>query len=700
MALVRALNTAVGGLRSQQTRIDQIGDNLANSTTTGFKAGRVEFHTLLSQTMSFGSAPQGQLGGIDPIQIGLGTTVAETSRNFNQGELQVTGINSDLAVDGAGFFIMRDVTGQRVLSRDGSLSINPLHQLHNPANGMIVQGLMADLTNFTLVSGGPVVNITIPVGNVTTAVATATSSFDGNLNGGGPQALNGTVLESEVYVNLTTSAAAVSSTPLIDLGRTPATGGPNVDFGLDLGDTIFVNVKKGGRPLPQKRFLVGTSPNGFDGYGTTFGQLISFLNRATGINTGVSELLTSAVRDSDNNPTTPGTFGTATALVTTGTTITGVRQTGVDFGSEGVRVGDILRFNTGQGAGQIARVSSISTTSTTNDTINFSAALSSTIPQPAVGDQFSVHEPPRVAIGNGTSGVTTNGSAAGVVRVAGNAGLANQLTDLVLATSDGINMGPFFTRNNADGESTVTNATFFDSNGAPHVVELTFVLETKGGANPSTNTSPGNNFRFFAESTDSRFLSGTSIAGTDRVVGTGIISFTTGGQFMAQNPGAAVSLSIPNTGAATPFVVSPQFSSLTGFSDSQSQVFMDSQDGFGLGTLSDFNIQADGTVIGLFTNGLTRPIARVLLGRVANNNGLSILGQNNYGLAANSGTLIVGKAGTLGLGQVRGGLLEASNVDFAQEFTNLIVSQRAFQADARVITTADAMLDELVNIVR
>ena len=62
MALVRALNSSIGGLRAQQFKIDTIGDNLANSTTTAFKAGRVEFKTLLSQTVSFGTAPQGFLG--------------------------------------------------------------------------------------------------------------------------------------------------------------------------------------------------------------------------------------------------------------------------------------------------------------------------------------------------------------------------------------------------------------------------------------------------------------------------------------------------------------------------------------------------------------------------------------------------------------------------------------------------------------
>jgi flagellar hook-basal body protein len=129
MALIRALNTAIAGLRSQQFRIDTIGDNLANSTTTGFKASRVNFENALTQTLSFGTAPQGFLGGIDPEQIGLGVTVASTTRNFTQGELEITGRASDLAIDGAGFFILRDAQGSSTFTRDGSFTINPANLL-------------------------------------------------------------------------------------------------------------------------------------------------------------------------------------------------------------------------------------------------------------------------------------------------------------------------------------------------------------------------------------------------------------------------------------------------------------------------------------------------------------------------------------------------------------------------------------------
>ena len=222
MALIRAMNTSISGLRSQGYRIDTIGDNLANSTTTSFKTARVGFQTMLSQTLRFGTSPQGFLGGIDPQQIGLGVNVGSTTRNFNQGELENTGIASDLGVDGDGFFVLSDQAGGQVYSRDGAFTINPANLLHNPSNGYVVQGIQADLETFTIASGAPVQALEIPIGNLSIAVQTTTAKYEGNLDGDGEQALSGTVLESQTFVDNTTGlipTAADASTLLSDLSR-------------------------------------------------------------------------------------------------------------------------------------------------------------------------------------------------------------------------------------------------------------------------------------------------------------------------------------------------------------------------------------------------------------------------------------------------------------------------------------------------
>lgn len=715
MALVRALNSAVSGLRGQQTSIDVIGDNLANSTTTAFKAGRVNFHTLLSQTISFGTAPQGFLGGIDPLQIGLGVAVAETTKNFNQGELEVTGIATDLGIEGSGFFVMNDETGARVFSRDGSFTINPSNLLHNPSNGFLVQGVNADLTTFTINAGGPLESVEIPVGNLTIARATATAQFDGNLNGGGDKAVQGSVLQSTVFVSGTGGPAATSNTPLVSLFREGVGGGPDIDLALDLGDTISITAKKGGRQLPTKTFIIDTTPiPNFDGFGTTIGDLAEFMERALGLNQGntSTDILYSAIRDEDLNPNTTGIAKIATALVSNGAGgITGVIASGTNFALEGVQEGlDVVVFDTGQGAGQRAIISSMATLGVgqTNNVLLFRGGpLPSSIPAPSVLDAFTVHEPVGIDVATGagvTSGAGNPGfpSPAGTLRIRGNIGDINRLSDIVITSSDGLTLATFNTIETADGESGFTNATIFDALGAAHIIELSFVLETKGGTDPST-TATGNTFRFFAESDDNLQLGGTTgnqIIGRNRSAGTGTVTFSNGGAFLAQNPSPAITLQIPNNGTATPLTVTPGLSGVTGFqSIGPSQAFLIEQDGFAMGELRDFSIGADGTVTGIFSNGITRPLAQVMLARFPNVNGLNATDSNNFVQAANSGQAVIGVPGTIGLGSIRSGVLEASNVDLSREFTRLIVSQRSFQANARVISTSDRLLEELVNVV-
>ncbi len=696
MALVRAMNSAISGLRAQQFVIDTVGNNLANATTTAFKSGRVEFQSLLSQTLRFGSAPSGFLGGIDPLQIGLGTGISTTTRNFNQGELETTGRPTDLAVSGSGFFIVRDAQGGLLFTRDGGFSINPANMLHDPGTGFLVQGVQADFNTFTIPGSGTVGNLSIPVGALSVAVATRNAVFNGNLNGGGAQALMGTTLNSVLLQNGVAGPAATGATLLTALARSTGTG--SVSLGLSVGDVITVNASKGGRTLPTLRFSVTAAggvppgstppPVGFDAAGGNLDDFRVFLNRALGINTnpvigGTSTVPQyGAIRDNDTNPSTPGVSFAATGVTTTSVTVAGV-----NFVTEGVLVGDVVRFNTGSGAGLMATVSAIGGPG--NSVLTFAAPIAGSVPPPAVGDQFSVHEP---------AGVTITG---GMLHVAGNVGSANAITNLdILNATDTISFGAFTQIEAAAGESVVTSATVFDSNGTARLVELTYVLETKGGVDATTGAT-GNIWQVFTESRDNRLdLTGGGTA-TSRSTGNGRVTFTNGGQFLSANPASAsgfISINIPNAGAQTPLNVAGNFAEMTGFSSTVSSAFLESQDGFPVGTLRDFSIAANGVITGIFSNGITRPIGQIHLARFANPNGLEELGDSHYQQASNSGTAVIGAPGTAGIGTIVSGALEASNVDFAQEFSDLIVAQRAFQADARVISTVDELLEELVNI--
>ena len=106
--MMRSLWAGVSGLENHQTRMDVIGNNISNVNTVGFKKGRVDFQDLLSQTMQGSSAPTDQLGGVNPQQVGLGMSIAAIDTLFTQGALQTTGKNDDIAIEGDGFFVMKN----------------------------------------------------------------------------------------------------------------------------------------------------------------------------------------------------------------------------------------------------------------------------------------------------------------------------------------------------------------------------------------------------------------------------------------------------------------------------------------------------------------------------------------------------------------------------------------------------------------
>lgn len=138
---------------------------------------------------------------------------------------------------------------------------------------------------------------------------------------------------------------------------------------------------------------------------------------------------------------------------------------------------------------------------------------------------------------------------------------------------------------------------------------------------------------------------------------------------------------------------------VTGYAGSTT-VAATGQDGYKAGNLEAFSLGADGSLVGSFSNGVRQVVGRVALARFTNPEGLEKAGDSSYVATANSGGAQVGQAGDAGFGSLVGGALEMSNVDLSQEFTNLIVAQRGFQANARIITTSDQVLQELVDLKR
>ena len=134
--------------------------------------------------------------------------------------------------------------------------------------------------------------------------------------------------------------------------------------------------------------------------------------------------------------------------------------------------------------------------------------------------------------------------------------------------------------------------------------------------------------------------------------------------------------------------------------DSESSVKISYTDGYLYGVLTNINIDSMGRVVGIYSNGQARTDAVIAIARFSNPAGLLKLGDNLFQISANSGEPITGQAGLDGRGTINPGALEMSNVDMANEFTDMIITQRGFQANSRIITTSDEMLQELVNLKR
>jgi flagellar hook protein FlgE len=311
---------------------------------------------------------------------------------------------------------------------------------------------------------------------------------------------------------------------------------------------------------------------------------------------------------------------------------------------------------------------------------------------------------------------TINGVRAqsGSVMIRGQIGTVNELSDISfisgtnsvermifgassLADSSG---NGFSLEVSATGESVTQNIVVYDSLGASHDVNITFVLEDQDNDTAS--------WRWFAETADASRADGIFPVGDPRGltpavnVGTGVVHFDNFGRYLRSEPTQPL-ISIPIEGQDTDSAlnITPDFSILTAFANTNgSEVDVRDQDGYAQGVMDRFTVNADGSVTGIYTNGLTEVVAQVALAAFANPDGLTRAGSSLFTVGSNSGNAMIGAALTGERGAIRGESLELSNVDITQEFTDMIVTQRAYQANARVVTKSDELLQELMSIIR
>ncbi|WP_254410356.1 flagellar hook protein FlgE [Campylobacter coli] len=182
--MMRSLWSGVSGLQAHQVAMDVEGNNISNVNTTGFKYSRADFGTMFSQTVKIATAPTDGRGGSNPLQIGLGVSVSSTTRIHSQGSVQTTDKNTDVAINGDGFFMVSDDGGlTNYLTRSGDFKLDAYGNFVNNA-GFVVQGWNINWDDQTIDSSRTPQNIFIDPGMHIPAAKSTEVAIKANLNSG------------------------------------------------------------------------------------------------------------------------------------------------------------------------------------------------------------------------------------------------------------------------------------------------------------------------------------------------------------------------------------------------------------------------------------------------------------------------------------------------------------------------------------
>ncbi len=660
MGLAQSLHTAVTGLKSHQTRMDTIGNNLSNVNTVGFKKGAHHFSSLFYQHLNGGVAATGPRGGIDPISLGLGTSTGAIKTEFRQGSVQTTGNVKDVAIEGNGFFVVDTGTGgiyKQSLTRDGSFYLGSDGTLRG---GDAYRVMGYGVTNGVVDTTGALQSITIPIGVTGGANETTKVSLGGNLNSNVDAVVPNTISPADTTWERTNGRAlslghvetstglydssvpgkALASTDLKDLQFMRGTQLKSPFAGIAEGDKVTISFRKGGL-RKNATFTYGTGANAD---GNTLSEFSIFLTGGLGDDGATST----------EQRLVGGAFGTVRLRE---------RTTAVDgYNAPEDQAGAYLRSY-------------------------------------AAGDIGSVDYD-----GDAITEDTTR------LSIAGNLGPDNAIRNIEISYNN-VNYTDMFDSDidygGMQGGSTTTNFTVYDSNGDEKNINLQMSLV---GRETGFST-----WRWTADSIDDSDVTWTNgtfnnpVSPTTNInVGTGLIRFDSQGKFISGSELSESNGIVIDQGANPAITIdiipgtNPQdfdFSQITQIATSN-DLNMKSQDGSSMGTLDSFAVTNNGTINGVYTNGVVEPLGQLAIALVRNEQGMIHRGDNLFEEAPASGIATISTAETDGRGSIRGGALEQSNVELSKEFADLITTERGFQANSRVVTTSDEMLQELVRLKR
>jgi len=659
-----ALLSGVSGLLVHQTMLDVAGNNLANVNTTAFKASRVSFAELLSETMREASQPTADTGGTNPVQVGSGVMVARVDRDVTQGSMVTTSQPLDMAIEGNGYFVLKD--GDRPLyTRMGSFAVDGLYYLVDPATGYRVQSTLEN-------------DIRIPYDVPLPAQITTQITYTGNLSA---DEVNPTTNQLAAGIQYTKDGVSVGmSTLLSEMDQSS---------GLVTGDVINITgTRRDGTPVsdaltistdPTTNLLNSIQRYTVGGTAAVGTDLLSALDQATGL----AALDTILIQGTDSDGTAVNATYTLTGISTLGDLLTAI--SGAYSGAAAsISDGEILLTDTAAEASQttlgltydgdgtlavpasFTRIVTGGEGTTVGDLLTaidlaFADPLDRT-------DQWSV-----TSLSNG--GINLTDSSSGYSQ-----------TDLNLTmdpdSAGTIELPQYFEIVSAGGVSCKnTSIEIFDSLGIGHVVSASFVRTNE-------------------PNTWDMLLTGATgdVALEDRRVEG--ITFLSNGSLGPMNDAASFQVRFGNNSASTITLNLGSPSKFDGLSQfgGTSTASPNWQDGYASGSLSSMSVSRDGTVVGLFSNGIRRNLDSIGLVTFQNPAGLQSAGNNYFESSPNSGVAIPSNA-LLGGGALRGGSLEKSNVNTAVEFVNLMQAQNGFQANARTIKTANDMLRELTQLI-
>jgi flagellar hook protein FlgE len=649
--MMASLFAGVSGLKNHQVKMNVIGNNIANINTIGYKPSRVNFQEALVQTYRGAGRPSSISGGTNPVQLGLGMQVGTIDNLFQQGGLELTGQITDLAIQGSGFFILGDANGNKFYSRAGAFGFDGNSNMVDTATGLYVLGKMADASG-QIPSVATIGKITLPFGQQDPARATEEVWLANNLDASATASKATLVAagSSNVKVVSGTAVDGVGGTHTITItgeqAKQASFTGARSGLGLSntlgsLGVTDFSDwtiTIDGSR----EETISGLTAE------STIDDLINAINQISGL---TAELTASGeLKITRDRAGSPSEYGFESSPSVAGGIVDQIFTYGSPAGSTFVSSGGAA------------------TTFVATDTFTPSVG-SGAAAGPFVNIlDLVIDEQSGLVVG--LSGLGGGGVEIG----AGPGGLSATTAgnELVIETAD---------------TTHATSIGVFDSLGGKHTLSI----------------------EFYKSAVTNRWEWRVSLLDNEQIVsgGSGYVAFNADGSLntFAYYGGADALTIDPNNGAQNLVInfnagTASQFDGLTGFASGSYSATFIRQDGYGLGVLQKIDIDQAGNISGFFSNGTNRILAQIMLADFTNQAGLRKAGRSLWEVTANSGAAIEGTAGSTISGQISSGALESSAVDIAQEFTSMITAQRGFQANARIITTSDSMLDELVNIKR